>query len=90
MKVIGFTRTAREVQYFDQMVDLKNVLLAVGQLDYLVVLAPYTPENEGIINSSVFSEMKESAFIINLARGKVVDDKALIQALKMVKLQELV
>ena len=43
---------------------------------------PYTPENEGIVNSSVFSELKESAFIINLARGKVVDDKALIQALK--------
>lgn len=82
MKVIGFTRTAREVQYFDQIVDLKNVLSAIRQLDYLVVLAPYTPENEGIVNSSVFSEMKESAYIINLARGKVVDDKALIQALK--------
>ena len=81
MIVVGITRTPRTLKNFDQIYAYTVVLEAVKELDYLIVLAPYTPENEGMVNSEIFSRMKDSAFVINLARGKVVDDEALISAL---------
>ena len=81
MTVVGITRTPRMLKNFDQIYTYAVVLDAVKELDYLKVLAPYTPENEGMVNSDIFSTMKDSAFVINLARGKVVDDEALITAL---------
>lgn len=41
-----------------------------------------------MINKETLSLMKPSAFIINTARGALIDEKALIEALKMVQLQE--
>ena len=81
MVVVGITRTPRTLENFDQIYHYTHISEVVKGLDYLVVLAPYTPKNEGMVNSDIFSTMKDSAFVINLARGKVVDDEALITAL---------
>lgn len=43
---------------------------------------PYTPENHHIINEKSFAQMKKSAYFLNTARGPIVDEEALIQALK--------
>ena len=81
MTVVGITRTPRTLENFDQIYHYTHILEVVKGLDYLVVLAPYTPKNEGMVNAEIFSRMKNSAFIINLSRGRVVDDEALISAL---------
>lgn len=49
--------------------------------DYLVVTVPLTPETDKMINEDVFKAMKDSAVLINVARGGVVDEKDLISAL---------
>jgi phosphoglycerate dehydrogenase-like enzyme len=51
-------------------------------LDYLVILTPHSPETHNIVNTAVFSSMKPTAYLINLARGGVVDEDALIGALR--------
>ena len=51
------------------------------ELDFLVVLIPHDLKTENIVNRSVLEAMKPSAFLINLARGGVVDETALIDAL---------
>jgi phosphoglycerate dehydrogenase-like enzyme len=48
----------------------------------LVLLTPYTPQTHGIINRETFKAMKPTSYLINLARGGVVNEAELIQALE--------
>ena len=50
--------------------------------------APATDETYHIINADVFKQMKETAYLINVARGSLVDSDAFIAALKKGEMQE--
>jgi phosphoglycerate dehydrogenase-like enzyme len=52
-----------------------------AESDYLAVTLPYTDSTHHIINERVFNSMKENAVIINVGRGGVIDEKAMITAL---------
>lgn len=54
--------------------------------DFISVHSPLTAETEGMISDEQFELMKEEAFIINTARGPVIDEKALIRALQEEKI----
>lgn len=54
----------------------------VKDADFLTLHAPATDETYHIINNKVFKQMKDTAFLINVARGSLVDSDALIAALK--------
>ncbi len=60
--------------------DQKHELLA--QSDYVVAAAPLTPESRGMIASPEFEVMKPTAVLINIGRGPVVDEAALVRALE--------
>ncbi|MBQ4163156.1 MAG: 2-hydroxyacid dehydrogenase family protein [Parabacteroides sp.] len=76
----------RRQLYADEESDLnvtyvsKEELLA--QADFVSLNAPYTPETYHIIGETELKQMKPSAVLINTARGPLVDEKALVQALK--------
>jgi phosphoglycerate dehydrogenase-like enzyme len=53
------------------------------QCDYVVVSAPLTAETKAMIDTAAFGAMKSSAVLINVGRGPVVDEQALISALSM-------
>ena len=55
-------------------------------LDFLVILTPYTQETHNIVDAGILAAMKPGAFLVNLARGGVVDEDALVTALKARKL----
>lgn len=55
--------------------------------DCVTVHIPYTKENDKLINKAKFDEMKDGAYFCNMARGKVCDTNALIDALKAGKLK---
>jgi glyoxylate/hydroxypyruvate reductase A len=50
--------------------------------DYVVLVCPHTPETEGLIDAAALAAMKPGAALINIARGAVVDEPALIEALR--------
>ncbi len=54
----------------------------LGRCDYVVVCAPLTPETRHMVGAAQFAAMKPSAVIINVGRGPVVDQAALVQALQ--------
>jgi phosphoglycerate dehydrogenase-like enzyme len=51
------------------------------EADYVVVATPLTPTTRGMIDAAALAAMKPSAYLINIARGAVLDEPALIAAL---------
>jgi len=82
MRTLGVSRTPRQLAGFDAIYPREQLLEAAAQADFLLALVPYTKENDKIINAAVFDVMKPTAYLINIARGGVVDEAALVKALK--------
>jgi D-2-hydroxyacid dehydrogenase (NADP+) len=82
MAVVGISSVRRTVVGFDRMYGRDEFILAVRDLDYLVVLTPYSTATRHMVNAAIFSAMRPTSYFINLARGGVVDEGALIQALE--------
>jgi D-2-hydroxyacid dehydrogenase (NADP+) len=82
MNVVGVTSSARALPGFGAMRATDDMHDALGHADHVVLLAPHTPKNHRMINAAAFAAMKRGAFFINLARGGVVDEAALIDALR--------
>lgn len=59
---------------------------ALAQADFVTLHCPKTPETVGLINAARLARMKPSAFLVNTARGGIVDEKALFAALSEKKL----
>ena len=87
MKIIYYNRkqldTSIEKQYNAQLVSFDEL---VSQSDFLSLNAPATEETYHIINDSTIDKMKDGAILINVSRGSLVDEKALIKAIKSNKL----
>ena len=63
----------------DERVSLETLM---EQSDFISLHCPHTPETHHIISADMISRMKPSAFLVNTARGPVVDEDALIKALR--------
>src|SRR5262245_57380900 len=86
MKVIGISSGLRDAKGFDQMAHRDDLAAVAAELDFLVALTPLSPETRGIVGAKVFSAMKPTAYLVNVARGGVVDESALIAALESGKI----
>ncbi len=75
-KNIGKSRIADEILPISEMESL------LKRSDFLVVSLPQTPKTEHLLSTSQFEKMKNSAILLNISRGKILDEKALILALK--------
>ena len=81
MTVIGITGSPRPAPGFDRMVARDDLVKIAGELDFLVTLVPMSAQTRNIVGEKVFAAMKPSAYLVNVARGGVVDEQALIAAL---------
>ncbi|GGD95507.1 hydroxyacid dehydrogenase [Tsuneonella deserti] len=54
----------------------------LGEFDWVILAVPATPETDAMIGASELAAMKDSAVLVNIARGAVVDQAALVEALK--------
>jgi D-2-hydroxyacid dehydrogenase (NADP+) len=82
MRVVGMSSTPRALPGFDAMHAHEDLPKIIGELDFLVLLTPLTAKTRNSIGAKLFAAMKPTSFLINLARGGVVDEPALIEALK--------
>ncbi|MEP6702861.1 MAG: D-2-hydroxyacid dehydrogenase [Betaproteobacteria bacterium] len=82
MKVIGVKRDAGSGgEAADRIVAQADLLEALAEADYVALTCPLTPATEKLIGAAALGAMKPSAFLVNVARGRVVDEAALIDAL---------
>lgn len=81
--VIGVKRQAGPIsECADRVVSITDLAGVLPKADVVVLTCPLTPETEGLINAERLALMKPSAHLINVARGKVVDEHALVAALQ--------
>jgi phosphoglycerate dehydrogenase-like enzyme len=82
MYVIGSKRSPRPLPDFDEIVGADDLPLILEQADYVVLSCPLTPETRGLVGSSELRVMKESAYLINIARGGLIVEADLVRALE--------
>ncbi|MCF6095328.1 D-2-hydroxyacid dehydrogenase [Microaerobacter geothermalis] len=86
MRVLGLNRSGKEVSDVDQMFSRDQIEQLLKESDFVVVITPLTKETRGLIGEKELTAMKPSAYLINIARGEVVDESALIRGLKEKKI----
>jgi phosphoglycerate dehydrogenase-like enzyme len=86
VRVVGVKRTIREDDaawdYADELYTTRDLHSALREADYVVVTLPGTPETYRLLDAQAISAIKQGAYFANVARGKVVDEGALIEALR--------
>ena len=83
MRVLGVRRNpSRSSPWVDQMFGSDRLLEMLPQVDWVVITAALTQETKGIIGERELKAMKKSAYLINAARGSIIQEKALIKALR--------
>jgi phosphoglycerate dehydrogenase-like enzyme len=83
MRVIGIRRDPRAgAGHADAVHGLSELKALLPQADFVALTCPLTAETERLIDADALGRMKPSAYLINAARGRVVDEPALVQALK--------
>jgi D-3-phosphoglycerate dehydrogenase len=68
-------------QIDDRRLEKRELPALMAESDYVVCLAIANEETENLVNAAAFSAMKPDAFFINMSRGNLVDEKALLAAL---------
>jgi len=82
MQVFGLRRHPdRSSPYVDRMYGPEGLMDLLSRSDWVVITAALTPETKEMIGEMQLKVMKESAYIINVARGSMIQQKALVQAL---------
>jgi phosphoglycerate dehydrogenase-like enzyme len=66
----------------DEAVPPSDLGYLLAESDFVVIAAPLTEETQGMIGAEQLAQMKRAAYVINIARGGLVDEEAMIAALK--------
>ena len=82
MRVCGVSNSSRRPAGFDEIIPRNELQRAAAAADFLVLIVPHSAQTENLIDAAVLSSMKPSAYLINVARGGVLDEEALLAALR--------
>ena len=86
MRVVGVKRTVREEDeawgYADELYPTAELHTALEEADYVAATLPGTPETRHLLDAKAFAAVKQDAYFVNVGRGAVVDEAALVEALE--------
>jgi phosphoglycerate dehydrogenase-like enzyme len=82
MRIFGSRRHPQPLPNFDKVVGADEWKALLGEADYVVIATPLTWDTKGMIDAEVLRLMRPSAYLINIARGAIVDEFALVEALQ--------
>ena len=82
MEVVGVSRSGRRVREAHRVLRTAALPRALAAADFVVLTVPLTDATCGLIDAAALAAMKPGAWLINIARGAVVDEAALVSALR--------
>ena len=83
MRVIGTRRSAEPVEHVERLYAPSELHEVLGQSDVVVVASQLTAETHHLMDAAAFAAMKRGAFLVNVARGELIDEAALADALQI-------
>ena len=89
MKIIATRRLQKNVTkntIVDKLLPLSDIDILYKESDFIAITCPLTPMTKNMISSQSFKLMKPNAYLINIARGPIINENALINALKNQKI----
>ena len=81
MHVIGMRARGGTVPEVDELVVREQLPMALGRADVVCLHVPFTAETHNLLDASAFAAMKRGTLLVNTARGGVVNENALLEAL---------
>lgn len=82
MRVLGMSRSSRDNPHVERYFQRGELHWALSEADFVCLCLPLIPQTEKMMDAAAFQAMKPSAYLINVARGRLVDQAALIKALQ--------
>jgi glyoxylate/hydroxypyruvate reductase A len=82
MRVVGVSRSGTAVRGVDRVYRTGALRRALALGDWVVITTPLTPATRGLIGAAELASMKSTAWLLNIARGPIVNEAALIDALR--------
>lgn len=87
MTVWGISHREKNNQAYDQIGMVNDLPTFLGMSDIVVVILPLTTKTFGMFDSNLINQMKTGSYLVNVARGAVVDESALLEALNTGKIR---
>jgi phosphoglycerate dehydrogenase-like enzyme len=82
LRLLGLNRSGRAVTGFSRIYTRHELPSFLAQLDVLVLAAPLTPESRGLIDAQALATLPPHCYLVNVGRGALLDEPALIAALQ--------
>ncbi len=82
MRVVGVRASGTPDPVADEMVTVERMNEVLGQGDYVTLILPKTPQTLGLFGEESFAAMKPGAVLVNVGRGGIVDEEAMVAALE--------
>lgn len=80
--IIGVDIKEVRSDYIDDYCEVGNIDIALGKSDIVILTLPLTEATRYLINGNRIERMKDSSVLVNVARGGVIDERALVEALQ--------
>jgi phosphoglycerate dehydrogenase-like enzyme len=81
MRVLGVSRSGRPARPAERVYPLRDLQRALAAADFAVLVLPLTDETRGLVGARELRALRSTAWLLNIGRGAVVDDAALVDAL---------
>jgi phosphoglycerate dehydrogenase-like enzyme len=82
MRVVGVSQSGKKLAEAERVYRTRDIRKALAPSDFVVLTVPLTEATRGLIGAPELAAMKPSAWLINIARGPIVDEAALLDALR--------
>ncbi|MCM3179449.1 D-2-hydroxyacid dehydrogenase [Cytobacillus horneckiae] len=81
-KVVGINTNGRDVSPFDKVSSMDDIDKVLSTSDFIIVTLPLTNSTKNLLSKDKLSLIKPTSYLINLARGEILDESYLVYALK--------
>jgi len=87
VNILGLNTKGTQTMHFDQCYSIDKIKEMVGLCDSIVISIPHTPKTHYLIDKELFKEMKDGVYLVNIARGSIIDEKIMIENLNNGKIK---
>lgn len=81
MRVLGLSNSGKDKENFEKCFSVTELHRFLADCDYVVSTLPDTASTTGLLNAASFEAMKATAWLINIGRGNLIDETALLEAI---------